>query len=179
VNQLTSEWLHNENPLLRAIDANRVPQGAAEPADGDLHHTAILETGTVLETEHVGAEKMDVDVSRVAMPRMLEVMMFQGGERMAHPALGAGLWSFPNHLADALDCCPPGHTPSNWVRGPIRVLARNRAVSIRRDRDSFRLQQMIGDFIRLRHAEAKRYSIRTHHVNTDEFGLFVAFQGVS
>src|SRR5687768_6239254 len=91
-----SQRPHFHERLRPGRDADRVAQRAAEVLERDDHLVAVFESHAVFEAEQVGAEEVNVDVARVAVLGVFEMVVLEVRERVAHPFLAAGLGTFPN-----------------------------------------------------------------------------------
>src|SRR6476620_7460521 len=98
-----SQRFHFHKLLVRIVDPNWIPQRPAEAFEGNRHHVTIFESQWILEAKHVRAEKVNMYVARTAVFGVFEVMMFQVGDRMAHPLLAGRLGGLPDDFSAALD----------------------------------------------------------------------------
>ena len=82
---------------------HRIAQGPAKAFDRDLHHIPILHVDPVAETQAVGPEEMNVNVSRAAMSFIFEMMMFNVRQAVTHLILSGAECFRPEQVAGALD----------------------------------------------------------------------------
>src|SRR6266567_9157931 len=83
--------------LCRFADENRVAQSAPEAVETDLHDVSIGQPNAFTETQTVGAEKMNMNVSWLAMLLELEMMMLEVLQAVTHFHFAGADLSGPKH----------------------------------------------------------------------------------
>jgi len=84
-------------PQSRAV-FERIAQGRAEGGSADLKDVAILGLDAVGDRQRRGAEIVDVEITRTAEAIVLEVMIFEVGQRVAHVGLAGQEGLLPDRL---------------------------------------------------------------------------------
>ena len=79
-----SERGDTDKTRFNSIYTNRIAQRTAEALEFNVHHISMFQAKSFAETETVGAKKVDVDVSGVAVRFKLEVMMLNILQAVAH-----------------------------------------------------------------------------------------------
>ncbi len=173
-----SKCLYNYGHYSRSINSNRVSQRPAKVFEGNRHQVAILQPQAVLEAEHVGAEKMDVHVAWPAVFGMLEVMVLEISQRMAHPSLAAGLWRLPDHFSATFDCCTSWQIVELrldhelWPQGAVAQFRFGQVEVV------FRLQHVVGELVPLREADAIGRAVAADQVDTGNLGFLAAVESM-
>src|SRR5689334_3787691 len=90
---------HRHKAFRGPIDPDRVPQWPAEHVERDDHDVPVLEPQAVAEAEDVGAEEVDVNVTLAAVDVVLEVVVLEVGQGVAHVGLAATDVGAPDGLA--------------------------------------------------------------------------------
>src|SRR5207245_1460016 len=85
-------------------DADRVHQRPSKPRKFHLHDIAVTQPDAVAEAERVGAEEMNVDISRPSMRVKFEMMMLDICQAVAHHRLASLQGLGPDLHASAKDC---------------------------------------------------------------------------
>src|SRR6476619_6224516 len=67
-----------------ALDAERVAERAPEAIEPDFHDVTVLEPHAVAEAQRAGAEVMDVDVAGPPVGRVLEMVVLDIAQAVAH-----------------------------------------------------------------------------------------------
>src|SRR5262249_35813766 len=82
---------------------DRIPKSAAEPFETDFCNITVFEDDSSTERQHICAEEMDVDLSRLAVSCKLEMVVLEVGETMTHVRLAGGDLGFPKRGPFTLD----------------------------------------------------------------------------
>src|SRR4051812_39223841 len=156
------------------MDSDPIPQRPAETIECNLHDVAVGEPNAFSEAKTVSAKKMNVNVSRVAVRFILEVMVFDILQTVAHLRLtGADLFS-PQLRAGAFN-----HDFAS-DRLELRV---DDKLGADRTGPQFRTSQIevillfktvIRKFVAHRHTNAARLALRINHVDAGDLRLFSA-----
>ena|SRR5438876_792861 len=80
-------------------DANRVAQRAPEAVETDLHYVFIGQSNAFTKAQTIGAEKMNMNVSWLAMLLEFEMMMLEILQAVAHFHFASADLSGPQDLA--------------------------------------------------------------------------------
>src|SRR5579859_3209706 len=88
---------------LPARPSQRVAERATVAGELDAHHVAIDELDSRAEAQAGRAEEMHVQVPRAAVRRVLEVVMLDVGEAMAHGGLARSNAALPKNTPAPLD----------------------------------------------------------------------------
>ena len=75
--RLPTQSFYSNNFLSETINANSVPQWSPEAFEGNRHNVAVFKPQPVFEAEHVGAEKVDVEIAWPAVFGVFKVMVLQ------------------------------------------------------------------------------------------------------
>ena len=99
-------------------DPQRIAQGAAESVEPHRHDVAVAQRDAVAVAEAVGAEEMDVDVAGSAVPLVLEVVVLDVGQAVAHGLLAGGDRRGPDRGAVAFDGDSAAHQREVRIERP-------------------------------------------------------------
>src|SRR5262249_29998846 len=106
-----SKRLHLHAFLAASINPDWISQGAPKTFKRNGHYIAILQRQSILETEYVGTEKVNMHIAGNSVRFDLEVMMFKIRQGMAHPLLTAVKRASPDCFLGALDRCLSAYCP--------------------------------------------------------------------
>src|SRR5260221_566804 len=161
---------------LRRSDLQRVYQRSTER--GQIHGELVagLRFDAVGATQRRGSEKMQVYVPGPAMRRVLEVVVFEVRQRMAHVCLAGQEWLFPEQFTAAPDATIPFQMrwqPAGPKFRPDRALAQLRVGEVQ-------VVLSFGDVVREFVADRKPQTIRhapvPNYVQADQLGFFASVQ---
>src|SRR6266496_2197347 len=93
------ERIRSDQMLCCFADANRVAQRAPEAVETNLHYVFIGQPNAFTKTQTIGAEKMHMNISWLAMLLEFEMMMFKILQAVAHFGFAGADLSGPQNLA--------------------------------------------------------------------------------
>src|SRR5581483_2264887 len=174
----SSELGDSNPPPLRLLRLNRIAQRPSETAVADLHHVAILQPHSVAKAEGIHAEEVHVQVPRLAMRGMLEVVVLKIGEAVTHGLFTTADVTMPQKLAVALDIDFAGNGAKIGIDDQFRADGAGHELGSGDIHEVLFFKNMIGELVARGHANAPRRAFGVDDVNARNLRFFAAVVGV-
>ena len=119
---------------------------------------------------------MDVEIARTAEAVILEMMIFEIGQRVAHVGLAGEERLLPDHLAFAANAAHAFDAGRRIAHEHLRADGRMAELGVREIEIVLALGDMVGIFIAQSEAQPQRAALGVYHVETGKFRLLAAVE---
>src|SRR6202034_684730 len=146
---------------------------------GDLHDISILKANVVAKTETVSSKEVDMNLSRLAVPFKLEMMVLNILQAVTHFGFPGAKCFAPEHAPIPFD--GRGHRYRFEFRIDYKFRTKGTGAELRAREVQIVLffKLMIRKLIAHRKANSIRLGIRSDEINACDFGLLASVLGIT
>lgn len=156
--------------------AQRIAQRRAECRQLDLEHVARLHLHVVGKAQRGGAEEVQVHIARATVRGVLEVVVFQVGQRVAHIVLASDERFFPQHLLATDDAAAAAQVARQLAAAQLRANRADTQLGMRQIQVVLAFGDVVGEFIADGETQPVRGAIRADQVQPDQFRFLAAIE---
>ncbi len=158
------------------LDLEGVGERQAEGLGLDLEDVAGLGADAVGEGEGGGAEHVDVQIAGLAEERVLEVVVLEVGDGVAHVGLAGEEGLFPDRLAVAADAARALDVVGQGADQDFRAEGGGPELGVGEEEVVLPLGDVVGELVGEREADAVRRAVRADQVDAGDLRLLAGVE---